>query len=89
MQGYIQEVRAYTHGQGELECVIDGYRPCHNADDVIATKDYHPVSDLENTPGSVFCAHGAGYPVQWEDVPEAAHVEYTYSRDELMKMTNK
>ncbi len=57
MQGYAQTVNAYTHGQGELECVVDGYRPCHNADEVITDKDYNPVADLENTPDSVFlCA---------------------------------
>lgn len=55
---------------------VDGYRPCHNADEVIADADYHPVSDLENTPDSVFCAHGAGYPVAWDQVPTAAHVPY-------------
>jgi len=78
MQGYSQEVNAYTHGQGQLECLIDGYFPCHNASEVIENFAYDPVSDLENTPGSVFCAHGAGYPVQWEDVPQMAHVPYAY-----------
>jgi len=78
MQGYSKEVVAYTHGQGQLECIIDGYRPCHNAAEIIKAKDYDPVSDLENTPGSVFCAHGAGYPVHWEDVPQMAHVPYVY-----------
>lgn len=60
MQDYSQTVRAYTHGQGQLECVVDGYRPCHNADEVIADESYVPTADLENTPDSVFCAHGAG-----------------------------
>jgi len=78
MQGYSQEVNAYTHGQGQLECLIDGYFPCHNTSEVIENFAYDPVSDLENTPGSVFCAHGAGYPVQWEDVPQMAHVPYAY-----------
>lgn len=76
MQGYAQTVNSYTHGQGQLECVVDGYRPCHNAEEVIQEKDYDPVSDLENTPDSVFCAHGAGYPVAWDDVPQMAHVGY-------------
>lgn len=74
MQNYAQEVNAYTHGQGQLECLIDGYRPCHNAEAVVVAADYDPVGDLENTPGSVFCAHGAGYPVPWDDVPAMAHV---------------
>jgi small GTP-binding protein len=76
MQSYAQDVRAYTHGQGQLECIVDGYRPCHNATEVIASAGYDPVRDLENTPDSVFCAHGAGYPVAWNEVPEMAHVAY-------------
>ncbi|KRN02638.1 translation elongation factor (GTPase) [Levilactobacillus senmaizukei DSM 21775 = NBRC 103853] len=83
MQDYSQAVQAYTHGQGALECLIDGYRPCHNADEVIAAQDYAPVSDLDNTPDSVFCAHGAGYPVPWDEVPTMAHVDYVYSATEL------
>lgn len=55
---------------------VCGYRPCHNTDDVLAKIEYNPVADLENTPDSVFCAHGAGYPVKWSGVPAAAHVEY-------------
>ncbi|MGA3269916.1 GTP-binding protein [Lactiplantibacillus pentosus] len=82
MQDYSQTVRAYTHGQGQLECVVDGYRPCHNADEVIADESYVPTADLENTPDSVFCAHGAGYPVAWDQVPEMAHVAYVYSDTE-------
>lgn len=77
MRDYTQTVYAYTHGQGQLECLIAGYRPCHNAAAVIAAQDYHPVSDLDNTPDSVFCAHGAGYPVPWDAVPQMAHVAYT------------
>jgi len=83
MQDYSQAVQAYTHGQGQLECLVDGYRPCHNAAEVVAAADYDPVGDLDNTPGSVFCAHGAGYPVQWDDVPGMAHVEYAYTPAEL------
>lgn len=83
LQGYSQEVRAYTHGQGQLECLIDGYRPCHNAVDVITEQAYDPVADLPNTPDSVFCAHGAGYPVKWDQVPDAAHVPYAYTPAEL------
>jgi len=76
MRDYPQEVNAYTHGQGQIECFVDGYRPCHNAEEIIEKYDYDPVSDLENTPGSVFCAHGAGYPVHWDDVPQMAHYPY-------------
>ena len=77
MQDYAAKVRAYTHGKGQLECIFAGYFPCHNMTEIVAQQDYDPVSDLDNTPGSVFCAHGAGYPVAWDKVPEMAHVEYS------------
>ncbi|CAJ2230492.1 GTP-binding protein [Companilactobacillus paralimentarius] len=85
MQGYSKQVRAYTHGQGQLECIVLGYRPCHNADEIIEEAQYQPVSDLENTPDSVFCAHGAGYPVAWDQVPQTAHLPYTYPLANLEK----
>lgn len=87
MQAYSQVVQAYTHGQGQLECIVDGYRPCHNATAVIADMAYQPVADLENTPDSVFCAHGAGYPVPWDAVPAMAHVPYTYTAAALEKLS--
>ncbi|APX71255.1 TetM/TetW/TetO/TetS family tetracycline resistance ribosomal protection protein [Companilactobacillus allii] len=86
MQDYAQEVQAYTHGQGEIEYMVDGYNPCHNTDEVVEKFDYDPVSDLDNTPGSVFCAHGAGYPVKWEDVPNMAHFPYVYTQAQLEKI---
>ncbi|KRN28740.1 elongation factor G [Lactobacillus selangorensis] len=86
MQSYSKAVNAYTHGKGRLECIVDGYRPCHDADAVIQAADYKPTADLENTPDSVFCAHGAGYPVPWNQVPEMAHVPYVYSRADLEQM---
>ena len=49
---------------------------CHDAEQVIAAAAYDPEADLDNTPDSVFCAHGAGYPVKWYKVPEFAHVDY-------------
>ena len=76
MRDYAQEVRNYTHGQGQLECVVAGYQPCHNAEEIINNRQYDPVADLENTPDSVFCAHGAGYPVRWDRLPEMAHFPY-------------
>ncbi|WP_204120587.1 MULTISPECIES: elongation factor G [Levilactobacillus] len=86
MQGYSQEVLAYTHGQGQLECLVDGYRPCHNQAEIVAAQDYAPVADLPNTPDSVFCAHGAGYPVPWDEVPGMAHVDYAYSAADLQAL---
>ena len=76
MRDYAITVRNYSHGQGQLECVVAGYRPCHNAVAVIAAHQYDPVADLANTPDSVFCARGAGYPVNWEQVPAKAHFPY-------------
>lgn len=78
MRDYAMDVNAYTHGRGHLSCVFAGYRPCHNADEVIEQSAYEPESDLENTPDSVFCAHGAGYPVKWYKVPEFMHLDYAW-----------
>ena len=78
MQDYAAQVRSYTHGDGIFECVVKGYLPCHNAAEIIAQYDYDPVSDLDNTPNSVFCSHGAGHTVTWDKVPETAHFPYTY-----------
>lgn len=78
MRYYAMDVNAYTHGRGHLSCVFAGYRPCHNADEVIEQSAYEPESDLENTPDSVFCAHGAGYPVKWYKVPEFMHLDYAW-----------
>ena len=78
MQDYVAQVRSYTHGDGIFECVVKGYLPCHNAAEIIAQYGYDPVSDLDNTPNSVFCSHGAGHTVTWDKVPETAHFPYTY-----------
>lgn len=82
MRDYAMDVNAYTHGRGHLSCVFAGYRPCHNADEVIENMAYDPESDLENTPDSVFCAHGAGYPVKWYKVPEFMHLDYAWHGEE-------
>lgn len=76
MRDYAMDVNAYTHGRGRLSCTFAGYRPCHDEERVVREVHYDPESDLENTPDSVFCAHGAGYPVKWYKVPEFAHVGY-------------
>lgn len=81
MRDYVNEVRSYTHGEGSLECVVSGYRPCHNSEEIISQGKYDPVSDFDNTPNSVFCAHGAGFTVTWDKVPEYAHLEYQYPLD--------
>lgn len=75
MQEYQQAVTAYTRGQGKLSCTLQGYEPCHNEDEVLAASTYDPELDMENPASSVFCAHGAGYIVDWYDVYDMMHVK--------------
>lgn len=79
MRDYASDVRSYTHGEGNLECVFAGYEDCHNSEEVVAKRNYDPMSDIDNTPNSVFCSHGAGHTVVWDKVPEYAQYPYTYS----------
>lgn len=72
---YASEVAAYTGGKGRLFCQVCGYDVCHNSDEVIAEYKYSPESDLDNTPDSVFCAHGAGFNVKWNQVSEYMHID--------------
>ena len=72
---YGQVLAAYTQGRGQLQISLHGYLPCHNTDAVVAAADYHPESDLENTPDSVFCAHGAGFTVKWDQVKAYMHLD--------------
>ena len=74
MEDYPQEVVAYTRGMGRFSCTLDGYAPCKNQDAVVEAMGYDPEADLENTPDSVFCAHGAGFNVKWYDVPNHMHL---------------
>lgn len=74
MRSYQSDVMAYTKGKGKLALFPDGYSPCHNAEKVIAAAGYDPEADLENTPDSVFCSHGAGVTVKWYDVEKYMHV---------------
>mgnify|MGYP002474787171 FL=1 len=73
--GYWTEVAAYTGGRGRLSCAVEGYRPCHNAEEVIAQAGYDPERDVDNPAGSVFCAHGAGFNVPWDEVRAHMHVD--------------
>ena len=75
LNGYASEVAAYTGGRGRLYCESAGYADCHNAQKVIDELDYDPEADLENTPDSVFCAHGGGFGVKWNKVTEYMHLE--------------
>ena len=72
---YADTLAAYTQGRGRLQISLRGYEPCHNADAVIAAAAYDPEGDLENTPHSVFCAHGAGFTVKWNEVKDHMHLE--------------
>ncbi len=74
MRSYFKDVLSYTHGRGKLVCFSDGYAPCHNAESVIAEFRYDPCADIENTPDSVFCSHGAGITVKWNEVERHMHV---------------
>ena len=74
MQNYQKEVISYTKGQGRLFTTSKGYLPCHNTEEIVAAADYEAERDLENTPDSVFCAHGAGFVVPWEEVPAYMHL---------------
>ncbi|MBQ6798437.1 MAG: NYN domain-containing protein [Oscillospiraceae bacterium] len=75
MRGYPAELTAYTRGRGRISCHVSGYAPCHNTAAVLEELQYDPEADLENTPDSVFCAHGAGFTVKWHQVPDYMHLE--------------
>ena len=72
---YAQQVAAYTQGKGRLQLTLEGYRPCHNTEAVVEQTGYDPEADTENTPDSVFCAHGAGFQVKWDKVKDYMHLE--------------
>ena len=74
LRGYAREVAAYTRGEGRLICTPAGYAPCHNAEAVIAAAGYDPDADTENPADSVFCSHGAGTGIRWDEAPARAHV---------------
>jgi small GTP-binding protein len=87
MQDYISEVHAYTKGLGSLSLELSGYDICHNPQEVIALRAYDSEADLRNPTGSVFCAHGSGFVVPWDEVENYMHLPYAYhgelSREEL------
>lgn len=74
LRGYAGEVAAYTRGLGHLSCALRGYEPCPDQAAVAEASGYDPERDLEHTPDSVFCAHGAGYTVKWNEVPAHMHL---------------
>ena len=74
MRDYQVEVTAYTKGRGYLSCIFKGYEPCHNTEEVLEAIGYDSERDLANPTGSVFCAHGAGFVVPWDQVEEHMHL---------------
>ena len=72
---YADQLSAYTQGRGRLQIALEGYFPCHNTPAVLESYPYDPEGDLENTPDSVFCSHGAGFTVKWHQVKEYMHLE--------------
>ena len=81
LRDYGREVAAYTKGMGRLSCALKGYYPCHDQQAVVEALGYDPEHDVDNPTGSVFCAHGAGYNVKWDQVKEMAHVDSGLSLD--------
>ena len=79
MRDYQLEVTSYTKGRGRLFCTLKGYARCHNAEEVIEQIGYDSEGDLDNPTGSVFCAHGAGFHVSWDQVPDHMHLEYVWT----------
>lgn len=74
MRDYPMEVLSYTKGRGRISLTVDGYRPCHNTEEVVQAIAYAPEADLEHTPDSVFCSHGAGYNVKWYETEQHMHL---------------
>lgn len=91
MGSYTKEVMQYTHGKGKLACILKGYEPCHNAEEVIESIGYDCDADSENPCGSVFCSHGAGYNVAWNEVSEHMHLPSTLTpaTDESKSVNSK
>lgn len=82
LQEYQKEVAAYTGGMGKLSCTMKGYFPCHNTEEVIEQISYDPLRDVENPASSVFCAHGAGFIVEWDQAADYMHLESTLEVDD-------
>ncbi len=80
MRGYQKEIIGYTHGEGRLSCIIKGYLPCHNAEEVIEKTGYDFNADVEETADSVFCSNGAGHIVKWNEVPKHMHLASIFAK---------
>ena len=83
MRDYQREVWAYTKGRGRITLTLKGYEPCHNAEEVIEEIGYDSERDVDNPTGSVFCVHGAGFLVKWDEVPEYMHIKEDFLAEKL------
>lgn len=81
MKNYQLEVMNYTKGKGKLYCTLKGYEPCHNQDEIISKIQYDSEKDIDNPTGSIFCSHGAGFYVKWDEVKNYMHIPYTYKKE--------
>ena len=81
MRSYAAEVAAYTGGRGRFSCQVSGYEPCHDTARVLAERGYDPEADPDNSPDSVFCAHGAGFLVKWDKADAYMHLNTGFGRD--------
>lgn len=86
-RNYEMQLRSYTNGKGILQCQLDGYAPCHNEAEVLAQINYDFLSDMQNPCSSIFCAYGAGYVVDYEQVEEQMHLPYTYGVETVQQVT--
>ena len=84
---YAEQVAAYSQGRGMLQLSLRGYGPCHNTEAVVAELGYDPLADLDNPPGSVFCAHGAGFHVPWDQVTNYMHLESPLKKEKPVVIT--
>ncbi len=80
MKNYQKEVVSYTKGQGKLYCSLSGYQQCEDQDEVIASMQYDSEKDIHNPTGSIFCSHGAGFYVKWNDVKEYMHIDSEWNK---------
>lgn len=83
MQGYASSVASYTSGIGSLSCVSAGYYRCHNTEEVLSRTGYDPERDVQNSPDSIFCRHGAGFSVKWNDVEKYMHLDLSLKDEKL------
>ncbi len=87
MRGYQTELLSFTGGRGRFFCTLKGYEPCHNQEEIVEKMGYDPEADTDNPTGSVFCAHGAGFTVSWDQVEDYMHVEGIRKREEAEEVS--